>query len=140
MVNVTYNNPKIRNTANQLLGPPFTLKERLAMGGIGSPKLTVIKSSVQIQNLLILDSNRDVCNIELRPKGIIIGFRSLLESYGLLIPYYKLSVFNSTGDSLTFFIDDYFITVATQDASIKKFIRKLMDAKIDFEQSFSPPF
>ena len=140
LVNVSYNNKKISSKVDDLVGPPFTLKERIAKKGIGSPKLTIIKASVQIQNLLILDNNRDVCNIELRPKGIIIGFRSLLESYGLVIPYYKLVQFNNTGDSLTFHIDDYHITVATQDKAIKKFMLKLLDEKIAYDASVSPPF
>ena len=140
LVNVSYNNPGIRKKTNELLGNPFTLKERLAMRGIGSPRLTITNTSIQVRNLLILDSNRDLCNIELRPKGIIIGFRALLESYALLIPYYKLVLFNNTGDSLTFHKDDYFITVATQDDSIKRFIAKIMDAKIAYDASVSPPF
>ena len=64
----------------------FSLKERWAKGGIGSSKLVIGQSSMDIHNLLVLDNNRNTCNIELRPKGIILRFRSLLETYALVIP------------------------------------------------------
>jgi hypothetical protein len=90
LVNISYNEPKIRNTIDELIGKPFTLRERWSMGGIGSGKLMITHTSIDIHNLLILDQNINQCNVELRPKGIIVHFRSLLETYGLVIPYYKL--------------------------------------------------
>ena len=56
-------------------------------------KLIINSASIDIHNLLILDQNINTCNIELRPKGIIVRFRSLLETYGLIIPYYKLKIY-----------------------------------------------
>ena len=76
-----------------LVGPPFKLSQRWQLGGIGSPKLIISQSSIEIHNLLVLDHNTNSCNIELRPKGIIVRFRSLLETYALIIPYYKLQLY-----------------------------------------------
>ena len=86
LLNVSYNDKKITEKIDNEVGKPFTLKERFAMGGIGSPKLHITETSLEIQNLLILDNNLNTCNIEMRPKGIIVRFRSLLETYGLIIP------------------------------------------------------
>ena len=91
LYNVSYNDKKITRKIDEELGKPFTLKERFQLGGIGSPKLHITEASMEIQNLLILDNNLNTCNIEMRPKGIILRFRSLLETYGLIIPYYKLT-------------------------------------------------
>ena len=83
LVNVSYNNKELTRKIDDEVGKPFLLKNRWAMGGIGSPKLFITESSIEIRNLLLLDNNLDSCNIELRPKGIIVRFRSLLETYAL---------------------------------------------------------
>ena len=91
LLNVSYNDPKIKKQINSEVGAPFSLRERWKLGGIGSSKLKITHASIDIHNLLVLDNNNNSCNIELRPKGIIVRFRSLLETYGLIIPYFKFS-------------------------------------------------
>ena len=76
LLNVSYNNKQVKDKIDIEVGKPFTLKERFKMGGIDSPRLVITESSLQIYNLLQLDNNRNVCNIEMRPNGIILGFRS----------------------------------------------------------------
>ena len=93
LVNISYNEPKIKRTIEEEVGRAFGLRDRWAMGGIGSGKLFITSTSIDIHNLLVLDQNINQCNIELRPKGIIVHFRSLLETYGLVIPYYKLKIY-----------------------------------------------
>ena len=99
LLNVSYNDPKIEQTITDLVGKPFNLRDRIKFSGVGSPKLQIVSSSPKIANLLLLDNNLDVCNIEIRPKGIIVRFRSLLETYAMVIPFYKLSVFKGKSDS-----------------------------------------
>ena len=84
LVNVSYTNKEVTRKVDEAVGKPFKLKERWAMNGIGSPKLFIKETSVEIRNLLILDNNTDSCNIEMRPKGIIVRFRSLLETFALV--------------------------------------------------------
>ena len=93
LLNISYNDSNQRKLIDKVVGKTFSLQKRWGLGGIGSEKLTINSSSVEIHNLLILDHNVNVCNIELRPKGIIVRFRSLLETYGLIIPYYKLKLY-----------------------------------------------
>ena len=80
LLNVSYNEPEVKKKIETAVGKPFSLKERWTKGGIGSSKLLITQTSIDIHNLLILDNNRNTCNIELRPKGIILRFRSLLET------------------------------------------------------------
>jgi len=131
LVNVSYNNKKISRQIDELVGKPFSLKERLKMCGIGSTKLIITETSVQINNLLILDSNRNQCNIEMRPKGIIVGFRSLLESYALIIPYYKLVLYKGKAEEYAIYRDSYFIKIEARkkDTGIHKFMQKVLAAK-----------
>lgn len=131
LVNVSYNNREITNRVDKVVGKPFTLKERWIMGGIGSPKLFISASSVEIRNLLILDNNLNCCNVELRPKGIIVRFRSLLETFALVIPYYKLSIYKGEASIYSIFADHYFIKVRSDSMAIKNFFRKLLDYKAD---------
>ncbi len=131
LVNVSYNNPELTRKIDDLLGKPFTLKERWALKGIGSPKLFITGSSIEIQNLLLLDNNRNSCNIELRPKGIILRFRSLLETYGLIIPYYKLTLYKGDLGVYTVHVDNHFVRVQADTKAIQKFFVKLLGYKAD---------
>ncbi|GLU43881.1 hypothetical protein [Allomuricauda sp. NBRC 101325] len=131
LLNVSYSDKNITKKIDDALGKPIPLKERWAMGGIGSPKLYITEASVEINNLLILDNNLNTCNIELRPKGIIVGFRSRLESYGLIIPYYKLNVYKGEMSIRTIYMDHYFIKVRTDTKAIQKFFRKMLDHRAD---------
>ena len=131
LLNVSYNNKEITNKIDRELGKPFTMKERFAMNGIGSPKLFIMDCSKEIKNLLILDNNTNYCNIELRPKGIIIRFRSLLETYGLIIPYYKFTLYKTDFGVYTLFRDNYFIKVKSDTKAIQKFFTKLLGYRAD---------
>jgi hypothetical protein len=101
------------------------------MGGIGSPKLFITEASLDIYNLLILDSNTNSCNVELRPNGIIVRFRSRLETYGLIIPYYKLNVYKGDMAIYSIYMDQYFIKVRSDTKAVQKFFKKLLDYRAD---------
>ena len=123
--NVSYNNSIIKSEINDLLGKPFTIFERIKLGGVGSPKYFILKTDIKITILLNLDNNTNQCNIELRPKGIIISFRSLLETYGLVIPYYKLKLFKGQSNVYSIYIDEYFIKILANKKNEHEFIKKL---------------
>ena len=131
LVNVSYSDKRITQKIDSEVGKPFTLKERLKLGGIGSPKLEITAASVEIRNLLILDNNANTCNIEMRPKGIILGFRSLLESYALIIPYYKLTLYKGDFAVYSIYRDNYFVKVRSDTKAIQKFFKKILDYKAD---------
>lgn len=131
LVNASYNNKSVSKKIDAEVGKPFTLKERWALGGIGSPKLIITETSIDIRNLLILDNNRNTCNIEMRPKGIIVGFRSLLESYALVIPYYKLSIYKGQASVYSIYKDQYFIKVESDTKAVQKFFKKILGYKAD---------
>ena len=84
LLNISYNDPTVKRQIEKAVGRPFSLKQRWKLGGIGSQKLMINSASIDIHNLLILDNNLKSCNLELRPLGIIVHFRSLLETYGLI--------------------------------------------------------
>ena len=130
LLNVSYNRPKIKNQINESVGQAFSLIERVKMGGIGSGKLIINSSSKQIYNLLILDSYRNVCSIEMRPNGIILNFRSLLETYAIVIPFHKLKIYKGKSQEYSVYMDDYFIKIKADNKRIHKYMRKVLDYKL----------
>jgi len=93
--------------------------------------LQITEASIDIYNLLILDSSTNTCNVEIRPNGIIVRFRSRLETYGLIIPYYKLNVYKGDIGIYSIYMDHYFIKVRSDTKAIQKFFRKLLDHRAD---------
>ena len=130
LLNVSYNDKKINAQIEVEVGKPFTLKERFKLKGTGSPKLFITSTSMEIHNLLVLDNTINTCNIEMRPKGIIVRFRSLLETFGLIIPYYKLVLYKGKANEYSMYKDHYFIRV-NADTHVHTFMRKLLQYKAD---------
>ena len=126
LYNISYKDPKIEREINELVGKSYSLIENLKKGGIGSPKLFITRCSATIYDLLHVNNTVKFCNIELRPKGIIIGFQSRLDVYALVIPYYKLVLFKP-GNSITFHIDHHYISIdySKNSKGVQKFISKL---------------
>lgn len=131
LLNVSYNRPKIKKQIDDAVGKPFSLVERIKMRGIGSGKLIIDSTSIQIHNLLVLDNNQNVCGIEIRPQGILVSFRSLLETYALVIPFYKLKIYKGQSDVYSIYRDDYFIKVKVKEKEHHKFMQKLLDYKLE---------
>tara|TARA_R110000772_G_scaffold193992_1_gene304801 strand:- start:57 stop:488 length:432 start_codon:yes stop_codon:yes gene_type:complete len=131
LLHVSYNDNEIKRKIDAELGKPFTLRDRFKMRGVGSPKLILTDASIQISNLMNLDNNRNVCNIEMRPKGIIVGFRSRLNSYALIIPYYKLVLYKGNAEEYSIYRDNYFVKIEawTKDTAIHNFMKKVLSAK-----------
>ncbi|MGB1634206.1 MAG: hypothetical protein ACPIAA_00035 [Flavobacteriaceae bacterium] len=129
LVNISYNDPELKLRIESAVGKPFSIKKRWDLGGIGSPKLFISSCSIDIRNLLILDQNINQCNIELRPQGIIIRFRSLLETYGLVIPYYKLKVYKGKAEEYSLYKDHSFIKVKANSKVIHDFFKKIRAQK-----------
>tara|TARA_B110000503_G_C7074868_1_gene382466 strand:- start:373 stop:741 length:369 start_codon:yes stop_codon:yes gene_type:complete len=111
------------------VGKPFPLQQRWKLGGIGSQKLIINSTSIDIHNLLILDNNLNSCSIELRPKGIIVRFRSLLETYGLIIPYYKLNLYKGKAKEYSIYMDQHYIKVFADSKGIHNYFKKITEQK-----------
>ena len=129
LLNISYNDKEQKKDIDKLVGKPFSIKERLKLGGIGSEKLIISSASININNLLLLDNNINKCNIELRPKGVIIYFKSLLETYGLIIPYFKLKIYKGKAEEYSIYKDSLYIKVIAEKKSIHKFFKKIIKLK-----------
>ena len=129
LLNISYNDPTVKRQIEKAVGRPFSLKQRWKLGGIGSQKLMINSASIDIHNLLILDNNLKSCNLELRPLGIIVHFRSLLETYGLIIPYYKLKLYKGKAKEYSLYIDQYYIKIFVDSKKSHAFFKKVGSQK-----------
>lgn len=131
LLNISHNDKKVTRQIESAVGKPYPLWERWRMGGNGSPKLPITSASVQIHNFLVLDNSRNTCNIELRPKGIILRFRARLETYALVIPYYKLTLYKGEAKGYSLYKDDYFVKIQATDRSVDRFFKRLLALKAE---------
>ena len=130
--NLSYNSKKNNILLLELVGRPFSFIERLKLGGIGSNKLVVADASKDIVELLRLDNNVNYCNIEIRKNGLIIRFRSLLETYGLIIPYYKLIIYKGESNIYSLYKDTNYIKFFVDNKSTSLFMKKIIRLKTDY--------
>ncbi|CAM1368144.1 Arginyl-tRNA synthetase [Tenacibaculum litopenaei] len=134
--NTTYTEREDIRAMNALVGEPFSLMKRIKMGGVGSSRLMILQVSEHFKSLLNQVSDINYINIELRPKGVIVHLTQRLKRFAWAIPYYKLVVFNTSHFSIH--ADGNFIRVAKnkQHAINKKFLRKMMNLKINAHEDY----
>jgi|TARA_B110000438_G_scaffold8754_2_gene8699 hypothetical protein len=123
--NISYNDHKLKEEISKIVGEPFSFFERIKMNGIGSSSLRIQGCNSEVENLFNLDNNDNRCNIEIRKKGIIVRFRALLETYALIIPFYKLKLFKGDSNVYSIYIDNYYIKVLANNKNVHDFFKKI---------------
>ena len=131
LLNDSYNHKDVNRQILQAVGKPYGILERIKMKGNGSPRMNIIESSYEIEQLLSLDNNANWCYIELRPEGIILRFRSLLETFALVIPYWKLVLYKTDSDVYTIYKDAFFVRVRVNSSNQIKFFHRLTELKAE---------
>jgi len=129
--NVSTRNRDVEKEITNLVGSSYSLFERFRMRGNGSSRLTIFDASSRIKELLLRDSNINYCNIEIRPRGIVVGFRSRLETYVWCIPFNKLSVFKNK-HSFNIYAEKEKLVIQNKNKSGSAFFRKLMNQKANY--------
>ena len=124
--NVSYNDPEIDREIDRDVGRAFSWRERFRRRGIGSPRMSIRTASAEIFVLLCRDTNPNTCNIELRPRGVIVRFRSRLETYALVIPYYRLSVYKGRPDEYSLYRAQHFVRVEA-NARVHAFMNRVVE-------------
>lgn len=133
--NVSYNHKKINEEIEKAVGPAFSLWSRIKMGGIGSPKMLISNCSPDVAKELNKDNYPNKAYIELRPKGICIYFRSLLETFSLTIPYYRLTIYNNSGRFKVYGGSSWIEFESS--VSGKSFFDKLIQRRLDYLSQFT---
>jgi hypothetical protein len=79
-----------------------------------------------------VNQDRLRCSIELRPKGIIVHFKSRLDTYALPIPYHKLSIYKGEAATYSLFVDQHKLKINGEDLKVKSFINKVLQEKAQY--------
>jgi hypothetical protein len=126
----TYNIKEVRQEIAAVAGSSISFFKRLKMGGNGSQRLVIIEAFKELEELIDVDNRSRFCNIELRENGIILHFRSRLESFAWVVPFHILSLFKSD-DSLSIYSGAEFVRVKAAHNSLlnQKFINKILEMK-----------
>ena len=90
--NLSSDDTRITQEIDAKVGKRYGFFASLFSGGSGSQRLLVVHCSEPIQELFDLDRYPNHCNIELRPKGIIIHFRSRLDMFAWVIEASSLKI------------------------------------------------
>jgi len=130
--NTTYNNQDYDDESALLVGKKFSIFERIKLGGIGSGRLVIEKTSSKLNIGKLKFSEIDYGNIELRPKGVIIHYTRKLERFSWIIPYYRLVIYNAQFFSIH--ANGNFIQFLKNKNynENKKFINRMVEIKNDF--------
>lgn len=133
LVNLSRDFNEKREEINHQIGKAFSLEERKQLEGTNLPNLSITAASIEIYNLLVLNQGQNNCNLEMRPKGVMLSFRAGGETYSLVIPFYKLKIYKGRSEEYSFYKDNHFIKVkaGAEEHQVHAFIRKLRHYKAE---------
>ena len=129
LLNDSYNHKEVNRKIIESVGRSFGIFDRIKMKGNGSPRLLISESCTEIQERLNKDNNVNWCYIELRPQGIILRFRSILETFALVIPYWKLVLYKTDADKYTLYKDQFFVRVMVKTQADHDFMTRVLEIK-----------
>ena len=137
--NITYHSHKTDHQIAQLVGKPYSVLDRLKMGGVGSPRMIINMASEDIAELFGDSPGFKFCNIELRNNGIIVGFQSNMRIFAWAIPYYKLTIYHNKG-LISIYSGESHLKIKpffNKDIDLK-FVAKLLELKARYTEDNSP--
>ena len=133
--NISYNTKELRQEINDTVGKSYSFLKRIKLKGNGSQRYELIEASDELESLIKRDLNTNFCNIELRENGIILRFRSKLETFGWIVPYHTLSIFKADHNFTIFSGAEFVRLKAAHNASLNfSFIKKLVNLKSEYFQ------
>lgn len=104
--------------------------DRIKMKGSGSQRFKITRADPEIENKIGAIQGDMFCNIELRKRGLVLYFRSRIETYALALPYFTVSIVKNN-DELTIYSRKYRITMKPGNNARfdRKFYLKLLKLK-----------
>jgi|GEM_PF-846131 len=139
LLNLSARPEESRELIESEIGVDFDLQKRKQLNGVNSGILMINSASMEIQNLLILNEGINTCNIEIKKDGILIRFQVNMESFALVIPFYKLKFNKGQAEQYTFHRDQYFINIQADRPANHEFIRKIRTIKAEHWSSNTFP-
>ena len=129
IINRLYFNKDHEKEIDNILGNSFSFLKTLKLRGIGSSRFIIHSVSKNLIHAINKVSDINYCNIELRPNGILVNITQQLNLFSIIIPYYKLVIFNS--ETFSIHLDETYIKLLKEKnfSNNKKFIKKMIRLK-----------
>lgn len=139
ILNTTHHKAEHKQIIDDLIGSPFSLVQKLKLGGIGSKRMIIDEVSPNMRSMMNIVSDINYANIELRPKGISIMINKGLKNFTWIIPYYQLVIYKVNGSSIH--AQGRFIHFRNSKTfrENKKFFDKLLDGKVKYDMEYAIP-
>ena len=140
ILDTTHNNKENKIIITDLIGNSFSFIESIRMGGVGSKRMIIENVSPNLQQHLNTVSDINYGNIEIRPNGILLFINIGLKNYTWVIPFYQLVIYKTNGISIH--AQGKFVHFKNNKMfkENKKFMTKLFDAKVKFDEQYSFQF
>ena len=140
ILDTTHNNKENKIIITDLIGSCYSFVESLRMGGVGSKRMIIENVSPNLQQHLNTVSDINYGNIEIRPNGILLFINKGLKNYTWVIPFYQLVIYKTNGISIH--AQGKFVHFKNNKMfkENKKFMTKLFDAKVKFDEQYSFQF
>jgi hypothetical protein len=139
LINTTHYNKEHKQIIEDLIGPSFSLVQKLKMKGVGSKRMIVDEVSPNMQSVMNVVSDINYANIELRPKGILIMITKGHKSFTWIIPYYQLVIYKVNGSSIHAQGKYIHFKNNKMFKENKRFFNKLLDEKVKYDMNYAMP-
>ncbi|GAB5540017.1 MAG: hypothetical protein Salg2KO_21200 [Salibacteraceae bacterium] len=118
------------NQIVELVGESFDVWDLVKLPPVRSGNILI--HAMHVNDLAFNPAHEDLwhCNIELRKKGIEIIIHRGLDRFSWCVPYYQLSVFQST--HLTIHANGYFIRLKDGYTLRQEFIQRMLIFKNEY--------
>ena len=139
ILNTTHSNPEHKQIIADIVGSPYSLVQKLKLGGIGSKRMIVDDVSPNMQSMMNTVSDVNYANIEIRPNGILVMINKGLKNFTWIIPYYQLVLYKTNGSSIH--AQGRFVHFRNSKTfrENKKFFDKLLDEKVKYDMQYAMP-
>ncbi len=139
ILNTTHHKAEHKQIIDDLIGSPFSLVQKLKLGGIGSKRMIIDEVSPNMRSMMNIVSDINYANIELRPKGVLIMINKGLKNFTWIIPYYQLVIYKVNGSSIHAQGRYIHFRNSKTFRENKKFFDKLLDGKVKYDMEYAIP-
>ncbi len=109
ILDTTIHTPTVKRQIEDKIGPSYSFLERLKMGGTGSKRMRIAKTSEHFAPYIAKNQDTIYCSIEKRKNGIAIHFKKYQTVYSWLITKDTSRVLNE--DTFTIRVENHFISI-----------------------------
>ena len=130
--------PSDQKKIDALIGPSFSLLDKIKMLGVGSEKMQLLAYSTYFKEVINKHQQTNYGSIELRTAGVIVHFNNGKSYYVWCIPFYRLSVYRT--ETLNIHGEGEVVKFKIDKNQNKTFLRNLLRQLAIYQERFDSPF